>query len=162
MILICFNMKCFSIFRKFLKKQSKHRLNKHISQWSLGYKKPMITAAPAVIRSLGAAPALKPTLYSAPARIRTSAIASAMASGGSASFSLSPSTVLKFHKGDITQWFVDGKSDAIVSSLFVSIPDIYIYIFVCNCGIHDLFIMMLLKIIYRRKCRISSFHFKLS
>ncbi|KAL6977554.1 hypothetical protein U1Q18_026350 [Sarracenia purpurea var. burkii] len=30
-------------------------------------------------------------------------------------FPLSPSTVLKIQKGDITQWFVDGSSDAIVN-----------------------------------------------
>ncbi|GAB4827695.1 hypothetical protein Ancab_034581 [Ancistrocladus abbreviatus] len=34
---------------------------------------------------------------------------------GLVQFALSPSSVLKIQKGDITQWFVDGKSDAIVN-----------------------------------------------
>ncbi|GAB4827694.1 hypothetical protein Ancab_034580 [Ancistrocladus abbreviatus] len=36
-------------------------------------------------------------------------------SRGLVQFVLSPSSVLKIQKGDITQWFVDGKSDAIVN-----------------------------------------------
>lgn len=35
--------------------------------------------------------------------------------GGDGTFKLSDSSVLKIKKGDITQWFVDGSSDAIVS-----------------------------------------------
>ncbi|GMH30517.1 hypothetical protein Nepgr_032360 [Nepenthes gracilis] len=31
-------------------------------------------------------------------------------------FALSPSSVLKIQKGDITQWFIDGSSDAIVNA----------------------------------------------
>ncbi|KAK9282979.1 hypothetical protein L1049_011205 [Liquidambar formosana] len=43
-----------------------------------------------------------------------------MSSGGNdcqrvAQFALSPSSALKIQKGDITQWFVDGSSDAIVN-----------------------------------------------
>lgn len=44
--------------------------------------------------------------------------------GGGECFEVSPSSVLKLQKGDITKWFVDGSTDAIVSSrlpsLFVS------------------------------------------
>ncbi|MCD7464652.1 hypothetical protein HAX54_053185 [Datura stramonium] len=41
---------------------------------------------------------------------------STMASGeGSVTFQLTPSSLLKIQKGDITQWSVDGSSDAIVN-----------------------------------------------
>lgn len=46
-------------------------------------------------------------------------------------FKLSETSVLKIKKGDITQWFVDGSSDAIVS---VSLPFSLILISLCyNC-----------------------------
>ncbi|XP_042513147.1 macro domain-containing protein VPA0103 [Macadamia integrifolia] len=35
---------------------------------------------------------------------------------GVSHFALSPTSVLKIHKGDVTQWFVDGASDAIVNA----------------------------------------------
>ncbi|RZS10879.1 hypothetical protein BHM03_00042158 [Ensete ventricosum] len=43
--------------------------------------------------------------------------------GGSGhTFPISPSTVLKIQKGDITVWSVDGSTDAIVSSRIPSLP----------------------------------------
>lgn len=46
----------------------------------------------------------------------TDASVSTMSNGGEEGyFWLSPSSAMKIQKGDITQWFVDGCSDAIVS-----------------------------------------------
>lgn len=54
-------------------------------------------------------------------RIRVSAMSTG---AGLIEFPLSPTSSLKIQKGDITQWFVDGSSDAIVTlsvSLAVSV-----------------------------------------
>ncbi|XP_021758208.1 uncharacterized protein LOC110723185 [Chenopodium quinoa] len=49
-------------------------------------------------------------------KIRVSAMSTAANSGNSKEFALSSSSRLKIQKGDITQWSVDGSSDAIVNA----------------------------------------------
>ncbi|KAK8546048.1 hypothetical protein V6N12_026852 [Hibiscus sabdariffa] len=59
---------------------------------------------------------LEPSFPSSPSRgvVGFSAMASATA-GEDGRFKLSETSVLKINKGDITQWFIDGSSDAIVN-----------------------------------------------
>lgn len=66
---------------------------------------------------------ISPRQLIAVVRGRRSSIAgvSTMASGGenSVTFQLTPSSLLKIQKGDITRWSVDGSSDAIVSITYL-------------------------------------------
>lgn len=66
---------------------------------------------------------ISPRQLIAVVRGRRSSIAgvSTMASGGEnpVTFQLTPSSLLKIQKGDITRWSVDGSSDAIVSITYL-------------------------------------------
>jgi hypothetical protein len=59
----------------------------------------------------------------AAARVSTSTVSNGEGGDGFIRFPLSPSSSLVIQKGDITQWFIDAKTDAIVGaslSLFLS------------------------------------------
>ena len=59
----------------------------------------------------------------AAARVSTSTVSNGEGGDGFIRFPLSPSSFLVIQKGNISQWFIDAKTDAIVSaslSLFLS------------------------------------------
>ncbi|XP_068641908.1 uncharacterized protein [Aristolochia californica] len=82
-------------------------------------KTPGVLLARKTIRSLDSCRTLKlSSSVTAMASDRTSGVSSAGldSDGGIPSFALSPSSFFKIQKGDITKWFVNGETDAVVNA----------------------------------------------